>query len=124
VAALDSTFAALADPTRKAVVGLLSRGPRRAGDLADSLDQTPAAMSRHLRVLRRSGLIAPQGLDEDARVRLYHLRREPFDEMREWLAEMEAFWCEQLDAFRDHVARQSKATPAVTQGKAARKKKH
>src|SRR5438874_659796 len=73
---LDSTFAALADPTRKAVIGLLSRGPRRAGDLADDLDQSPAAMSRHLRVLRRSGLIAPEGVEDDARVRMYRLRRE------------------------------------------------
>src|SRR6516164_7531949 len=61
---LDATFAALAEPTRKAVVGLLSRGPKRAGDLAEELDQSPAAMSRHLRVLRRSGLIAPEGLDD------------------------------------------------------------
>jgi DNA-binding transcriptional ArsR family regulator len=105
---LDSTFAALADPTRKAVVGLLSRGPRRAGDLAESLDQSPAAMSRHLRVLRRSGLIAPGGLDNDARVRLYHLRREPFDELREWLTEVEAFWSVQLDAFREHVAKRKR----------------
>lgn len=105
---LESTFAALAEPTRKAVIGLLSRGPKRAGDLADQLDQTPAAMSRHLRVLRRSGLIAPEGLEEDARVRLYRLRREPFDKMQRWLTEVEAFWGEQLDGFREHVAKRRK----------------
>jgi DNA-binding transcriptional ArsR family regulator len=101
---LDATFAALAEPTRKAVIGLLSRGPKRAGDLAEKLDQSPAAMSRHLRVLRRSGLIATEGLDDDARVRMYRLRREPFDEMRAWLTEVEAFWGEELEAFREHVA--------------------
>jgi DNA-binding transcriptional ArsR family regulator len=105
---LDATFAALAEPTRKAVIGLLSRGPKRAGDLAEELDQTPAAMSRHLRVLRRSGLIAPEGVDDDARVRMYRLQREPLDEMREWLTEVEAFWDEQLDGFRKHVAKRQR----------------
>jgi DNA-binding transcriptional ArsR family regulator len=105
---LNATFAALAEPTRKAVIGLLSRGPKRAGDLAGELDQTPAAMSRHLRVLRRSGLIAPEGLDDDARVRMYRLQREPFDEMRTWLTEVESFWGEQLDGFRKHVAKRER----------------
>jgi DNA-binding transcriptional ArsR family regulator len=105
---LDATFAALAEPTRKAVIGLLSRGPKRAGDLAGELDQSPAAMSRHLRVLRRSGLIAPEGLDDDARVRMYRLQREPFDEMRTWLTDVEAFWGEQLDGFRKHVAKRKR----------------
>ena len=106
---LETTFAALAEPTRKAVIGLLSQRPRRAGELAEHLGQTPAAMSRHLRVLRRGGLIAPEGVDADARVRMYRLRREPFDEMRAWLVEVEAFWGMQLDAFRQHVVKSKKA---------------
>ena len=61
-------------------------------------------MSRHLRVLRRSGLIAPEGVDNDARVRMYRLRPEPFGELREWLTEVQGFWNVQLGAFRDHVA--------------------
>ena len=105
---LDATFAALAEPTRKAVISLLSRGPRRAGDLAEELAQSPAAMSRHLRVLRRSGLIATESVDEDARIRMYRLQREPFDEMREWLIEVETFWGVQLDAFSQHVARRNR----------------
>ena len=105
---LDATFAALAEPTRNAVIGLLSRGPRRAGDLAEELAQSPAAMSRHLRVLRRTGLIATESVDEDARIRMYRLQREPFDQMREWLVEVEAFWGVQLDAFRQHVERRKK----------------
>ena len=105
---LDSTFAALAEPTRMAVIGVLSKGPRRAGDLAGDLAQSPAAMSRHLRVLRRSGLIAPEGIDHDARVRMYRLQRAPFDEMRQWLTEVEGFWGEQLHSFRDHVARRQR----------------
>src|SRR6185295_12283738 len=54
---LGQTLAALADPTRRGVVELLRKGPRRAGELAASLDLSPPAMSRHLRVLRTTGLV-------------------------------------------------------------------
>ena len=59
-AELDGILSALADPTRRGVVDLLRRGPRCAGELAEALDMTPPAMSRHLRVLRRH-TIAPLG---------------------------------------------------------------
>ena len=100
-----STFAALADPARLAVVRLLSEEPRRAGELAGSLDMSAAAMSRHLRVLRKSGLIAEQGIADDARVRVYHLEKKPFAQLHVWLAEVEQFWGGQLAAFEQHVAR-------------------
>jgi hypothetical protein len=58
-----------------------------------------------LRVLRRSGLIGEEGLEEDARVRIYRLRKEPFDELRGWLDQVESFWTGELAAFRDHVER-------------------
>jgi len=100
---LDATLSALADRNRRAVVDLLKEQPRRAGDIAAALSLTPPALSRHLRVLRRSGLIHEQGVEEDARVRIYHLRKEPFDELRVWLGEVESFWTGELAAFRDHV---------------------
>lgn len=100
---VDGTLAALADPTRRAVIDLLRASPRRAGDLAQELDITPAALSRHLRVLRRKGLIAEQGLDEDARVRMYHLQPERFRELSHWLAEVESFWTLELVAFKKHA---------------------
>ena len=103
--ALSATLSALADRNRRAVVDLLKEQPRRAGEIAAALSLTPPALSRHLRVLRRSGLIYEQGVKEDARVRIYRLRREPFDELREWLSEVEAFWTGELTAFRDHVER-------------------
>lgn len=102
---VETTFAALGDPTRLAVVRLLSAEPRRAGELAAALDMTPAAMSRHLRVLRKSGLIAEAGAQEDARVRVYQLRRKPFEQLRGWLEEVEQFWGGQLSAFAEHVAK-------------------
>jgi DNA-binding transcriptional ArsR family regulator len=113
VSHLDETFAALADPTRRGVVELLRTKPRRAGELAESLEMSAPAMSRHLRVLRKSGLVVEEGLEEDARVRVYRLRRERFAELRGWLEEVEAFWGDQLGAFKAHAER--------TRGKGARR---
>ena len=102
---LDTTLFALADRNRRAVVDLLKQQPRRAGEIAAALSLTPPALSRHLRVLRRSGLIREEGVEEDARVRIYQLRKEPFDQLRGWLEEVESFWAGQLDSFREHVER-------------------
>jgi DNA-binding transcriptional ArsR family regulator len=63
------------------------------------------AVSRHLRVLRRSGLVEERGIDGDARVRVYHLRPEPLVGLRAWVDQVQAFWSDQLDAFRQHVER-------------------
>jgi DNA-binding transcriptional ArsR family regulator len=102
-AGVDRTLAALADPTRRGVVYLLLRQPRRASEIAAALAATRPAMSRHLRVLRRAGLVEEESLDEDARARLYRLRRAPFAELRGWLDEVEGFWGEQLQAFKAHA---------------------
>lgn len=102
---LDRTFAALADPTRRGVVDLLRKEPRRASDLADVLGASRPAMSRHLRVLRASGLVeTTDGADgSDARERIYRLRPAPFAQLRGWLGEVERFWTVQLDAFKAHA---------------------
>ena len=105
---LDATFGALADPTRRGVVELLRKQPRRASDLADALDASRPAMSRHLRVLRASGLVETtddDGDDADARERIYRLRRAPFDQLRDWIEQTERFWTVQLDSFKAHVER-------------------
>lgn len=101
-AAVAHVFEALADPTRRGVVELLRKRPRRAGELADALDQSAPAMSRHLRVLRTSGLIEPAPASDpeaDARVRVYQLRPEPFAALRSWLDEVDRFWTGQLASF-------------------------
>ncbi len=100
---IDAALSALADPTRRAVVELLRAGPHRAGELAEALAMTPPALSRHLRVLRRSGLIADDEPDDDARVRLYRLEPTGFAPLRDWLQELEAFWDDQLLAFKAHA---------------------
>ena len=97
---LDTTLAALAEPTRRRVVDLLRDGPLRAGELAAALRMSPPATSRHLRVLRSSGLVDVVVDDGDARLRLYRLRQEPFSALQAWLDQLDAFWGEQLESFR------------------------
>jgi DNA-binding transcriptional ArsR family regulator len=105
---LDTTLAALADPTRRRVIDLLREGPRRAGELAATAETSAPAMSRHLRVLRASGIVEVEGVDDDARLRLYKLRPERFVALQAWLDQVEAFWGEQLGAFKAHVERTRK----------------
>lgn len=100
---LDRTFAALSDPTRRAAVELLRGGPRRAGELAEQLGSSPAGISRHLRLLRESGLVGEKVSEEDARVRLLYLEREAFDAMKRWIEDVEVFWTGQLAAFKAHA---------------------
>ena len=108
---VDALFAALADPHRRQVVDLLSRGPKPAGELARAVGLAPPAMSRHLKTLRRSGLVEESHPDFDARVRVYALRSGAMDELKRWLEETERLWAEQLAAFKAHLE-QAAAPPA------------
>jgi DNA-binding transcriptional ArsR family regulator len=107
--ALDDAFLALADPTRRGVIELLRSQPRRAGELAAQLGKSRPAMSRHLKLLRTSGLIeaarpeAGAPADHDARARSYQLRPEAFSALRGWLDEVEQLWTGQLAAFKAHA---------------------
>lgn len=105
---LDTTLAALAEPHRRAVVGLLKEGPQRSSDLAASLSLSRPAMSRHLKVLRQAGLVTETSPDDDARVRLYELSAEPFSQLRSWVEEVEAFWDDQLAAFKAHAEKRGR----------------
>ncbi|MBC7974019.1 MAG: winged helix-turn-helix transcriptional regulator [Myxococcales bacterium] len=108
---LDQTLVALADPTRRGVIDLLRHEPRRAGDLADALGTSRPAMSRHLKVLRTSGLIEPANDDDDLRARVYRLRPEPFSSLRTWLDDVEQFWSGQLASFKAHAERTRRRSP-------------
>jgi DNA-binding transcriptional ArsR family regulator len=105
VSDLDRTLTALSDPTRRGVIELLRKRPRRAGELADELEMSPPAMSRHLRILRLHGLVEEEHAGEDARVRVYRLRHKPFRDLRSWLDDVEQFWTSELDAFAAHAER-------------------
>ena len=108
-ASLDNTLAALAEPTRRGVVDLLRVRPRAAGELASAFRMSAPAMSRHLRVLRLKGLVEETHAElEDARLRVYRLRRQPFVQLRNWAAEVEAFWSDQLEGFKEYVERDRK----------------
>jgi DNA-binding transcriptional ArsR family regulator len=103
--AVADTLAALADPTRQRVVELLRQRPRRAGELAAEAGVSPAALSRHLRVLRAGGLVEVDGVESDARLRVYRLRQPPFAALQAWLDQVHAHWGEHLDAFAEHANR-------------------
>lgn len=105
---VDATLAALADPTRRAVIDLLRKSPLRAGELASMLDVSPPALSRHLRQLRAHGLVQEEEQADDARVRMYSLKPEPFRALRGWLDDVELYWAGQLNAFKQHAERTRK----------------
>lgn len=101
--AIDHTLAALADPVRRRVVELLAQRPMRPGELVQEIGTTPSSLSKHLRVLRKHGLVEESHPDFDARVRIYALRSAPMTELRAWLDTAEKGWKEQLTAFAEFV---------------------
>jgi DNA-binding transcriptional ArsR family regulator len=96
-------FSALADPTRRQVVQLLGTRPWRAGELAAATGTSSPAMSRHLRVLLRAGLVADERLGSDARARVFRLRPQSLVALQAWLDQLQAQWDEQLAAFKRYV---------------------
>jgi DNA-binding transcriptional ArsR family regulator len=102
---VDATLLALADPTRRRVVELLQRAPLPAGEIATHVGMSPAATSRHLRVLRRAGLVEVDTPGDDARLRVYHLRLDHLVALGAWIDQVRAHWTEQLGAFKAHAER-------------------
>jgi DNA-binding transcriptional ArsR family regulator len=100
---VEGVFVALADPTRRRVIELLGDRSRRAGELAEAVGTTAPLMSRHLRILLESGLVADERVPDDARLRVFRLRREPVLALQAWLDQLQAHWSEQLGAFKRHV---------------------
>lgn len=105
---LDRTLAALADPYRRRVVDLLRERPRRAGELAEGLKISFPLMSRHLKMLRESGVVEEDRDEFDSRVRIYRLRLESMSDLKAWLEETEALWSRQLMAFKAHLHKSRK----------------
>jgi len=106
---LNTAFAALSDTTRRAVIQALLARPRRAGELAQCINMSPPALSRHLRVLRKARLVVEEGIEADARVRVYRLDPTAFAPVRHWFEQIEALWEEQLLAFKQHAERSGRA---------------
>ncbi len=100
-------FEALADPTRRRVVQLLSQGPRRAGEISDSAGVSGPRMSRHLRVLLEAGVVTDERPPGDARVRVFRLRPDSIVAVQAWLDQLQAQWGEQLQSFKRHLEEQA-----------------
>lgn len=104
---VDDILVALADPTRRAIVDQLARHPMRSGELAERTGSSTSAMSRHLQLLRRHGLVDDHHDLDDARVRVYSLKDQPLRQLSDWIKETREFWDEQLGAFKNHVEKGS-----------------
>ena len=95
-----STFRALGEPSRLQIVELLRGGPSAVGEIAEVLSIRQPQVSKHLRVLSDSGIVAVEAV---ARHRIYHLESEPFDEMERWVESFERVWETRLDALDRHL---------------------
>lgn len=93
-------YEAIADPTRRRLLDLLAAGPRPAAALFDSFSVSQPAISRHLRVLRETGLVHATASTKDGRLKVYRLDPQPLHELQEWVTH---FWQGQLDAFARYV---------------------
>lgn len=91
---LDVTFAALADPTRRAILARLARGAASVKELAEPFDMTQPAISKHLKVLERAGLVSR---GRDAQRRPCSLQAAPMREATEWLFSYRRFWAESYE---------------------------
>lgn len=98
--ALDRTFAALADPTRRAILARLARGDATAGELARPFAMSQPAVSRHLKVLEEAALIVRTR--EGQRMRC-HLASEALESAQEWLAFYSRFWSESFGRLDQHL---------------------
>jgi DNA-binding transcriptional ArsR family regulator len=105
---LDQTFAALADPTRRAILARLALGQASVTELAEPFAMSQPAISRHLRVLERAGLISRS---RDAQRRPCRLEAKPLGEANEWLEGYRRFWeasFERLDALLEELKTKKK----------------
>ncbi len=99
-AQLDRTFSALADPTRRAILARLAEGEATVNDLAAPFPISVQAVSKHLKVLERAGLISR---GRDAQLRPSRLRAAPLREAVDWLATYRDFYEGRLDRLEDHL---------------------
>ncbi|HEY3757648.1 MAG TPA: metalloregulator ArsR/SmtB family transcription factor [Opitutaceae bacterium] len=101
----NDIFLAVADPTRREILNRLREGELPAGDLVKAFPEaSQPGISRHLRVLRESGLV---DVRRDEQRRLYSLRAQGFAELDTWIARYRAFWPKQLDDLTRHLDAQT-----------------
>lgn len=105
---MESAFEIIAEPNRRAILGLLVASQRSVGDIEQRLRMPQPTVSKHLRVLREAGFVEST---VDAQRRLYSLKPERFQEVDEWLAQFRRFWSRHVDALERHLDRMDQLTP-------------
>jgi DNA-binding transcriptional ArsR family regulator len=103
---METQFAVIAEPNRRAILSLLAASERSVGDIELQLRLPQPSISKHLRVLRDAGFVESR---VDAQRRLYRIRPEPLMQIDAWLAPFRRFWAGHLDALERHLDRVSSA---------------
>lgn len=108
---MSTAWESLSDPVRRQIVHRLSRGSLTAGEIAADFAISRPAVSRHLRVLRESGVVEVR---PEAQRRVYSLAPGGLDDVQQWVEEVGAFWSQRLDALGTELARgrRTRRTPA------------
>jgi len=99
---MESTFAIIAEPSRRAILCLLASSELSVGDIEERLRLSQPSVSKHLRVLREAGFVESR---IDAQRRLYRIRPEPLMEVDAWLTPFRRFWSAHVDALERHLDR-------------------
>lgn len=105
---MESAFAILAEPSRRAILSLLASTERSVGEIERQLHMPQPSVSKHLRILRDAGFVESR---VDAQRRVYRIRPEPFMEVDAWLAPFRRFWSTHVDALERHLDRMEQAPP-------------
>jgi len=103
---LDTTFRALADPTRRGMLANLALGEKSIGELAEPFAMSFAGASKHVKVLEDAGLIARRKV---GRMHLIKIEPEPLEEAEQWLRQWEKFWTTRLDRLEALIERDKEA---------------
>ena len=117
---LSSTFAAIADPTRRAILVRLSKGEAAVKDLTKPFNMTPPAITKHLKVLEKAGLIERS---RDGQLRPCKLRAKPLQEAASWIERYRTFWEESLDRLDDYL-KELQSEPDAKPTSSPRKKRN
>ena len=99
---MESAFEVIAEPNRRAILGLLAASQKSVGEIERQLHMPQPTVSKHLRVLREAGFVEAT---VDAQRRLYRLKPEPLREIDTWLAQFRRFWSAHVDALERHLDR-------------------
>jgi DNA-binding transcriptional ArsR family regulator len=114
---MASAFEIIAEPNRRAILGLLVSAEQSVGDIERQLRLPQPTVSKHLRVLRDAGFVEST---VDAQRRLYRLKPEPLREIDAWLNQFRQLWSAHLDALERHLDRVDPPTPAKTNARKGR----